>query len=319
MRCGKVRRAVNVGRQNEGLILTRLKEGFGAMRFSRRLNWTVMLLCALGGTFATGCTAEATIGGMVETPPPPPPPDGDGDGILDPDDKCPDAKEDGQPPDPNDGCPNNDADGDGIPVPADKCPTEPETVNGFEDEDGCPDTKPLVTVTATEVKIAQKILFAHNSADIDPSSTKILDAVADVMKKNPDIQLIEVGGHASVEGDPTYNKTLTQKRVDSVVKALVERGVEKDRMMSQGYGLYCPLDAGTTEEAHEKNRRVEFKILQRGGKNTDIARGCDNALKKGVALKKIPAPKPVPTATPDTSAKTDTKADEKKGGFGSKK
>ncbi|MCA9642487.1 MAG: OmpA family protein, partial [Myxococcales bacterium] len=91
----------------------------------------------------------------------------------------------------------------------------------------------------------------------------------------------------------------------------------KDRMMSQGYGFYCVLDAGTTEEAHEKNRRVEFKILQRAGKNTDIARGCENASKHGVVLKKIPAPKPMPTATPDTSAKTDTKAAGK--GFGAKK
>lgn len=272
------------------------------MRLSRRLNWTALLLCALGGTFIAGCTAEATIGGRVETPPPPPPADGDGDGILDPDDKCPTAKEDGQPPDPNDGCPNADVDGDGIPVPADKCPTEPETVNGFEDEDGCPDKKPLVNVTATEFKIGQKILFAHNSADISPDSTNILDAVAEAMKKYPDVQLVEVGGHASVEGDATYNRTLTQKRVDSVMKALTERGVAKDRLLAQGYGLYCPLDAGTTEEAHEKNRRVEFKILQRAGKDTGVERGCEKALKSGVVLKKLPAPKPMPAATPDASA-----------------
>lgn len=270
------------------------------MRVSQ-LNWTAALLCALGGTALMGCTAEATIGGRVNTPPPAVPADSDGDGILDPDDKCPNDKEDGLPPDPNDGCPNLDADGDGIPIPQDKCPNEPETVNGFEDDDGCPDTPPLVAVTDTEVKIAEKILFAHNSATIEQSSLKIVDAVADALKAHPDIQLVEVGGHASAQGDPMYNRTLTQKRVDAVMSALTERGIAKDRLMAQGYGLYCVLDAGTTEEAHEKNRRVEFKILQRAGKDTGVPRGCDAAAKAGIALKKLPAPKPYTAPTPDTS------------------
>jgi outer membrane protein OmpA-like peptidoglycan-associated protein len=256
---------------------------------------SAVLLLALGAVPAlTGCTAEAKATGSFEagTPPPPPPaatpPDDDGDGILNADDKCPNEKEDGQPPNDKDGCPNLDPDGDGIVGAADKCPNEPETKNDFEDDDGCPDKKPLVQLVGQEVRINQKIQFKKGSAAIEEESKPILDAVADVLKKNPDIQLVEVGGHASKEGDAAFNKGLTQKRVESVSKELVTRGVEKERLYSQGYGFYCPLDPGETPEALEKNRRVEFKILFRAGKATDMARGCEAAEKANIKPKPLP-------------------------------
>lgn len=277
----------------------------------RLTNLTAALLIGLAGTLAAGCAAEAQIGAKVETPPPPapPPPDADGDGIPEPPDKCPTEKEDGNPPDPKDGCPNKDLDGDGILIPADKCPNEPETVNGFEDEDGCPDTKPIATVTEDRVEITQKILFAKASAEINEESLVVVDAVAKVLKDNPEVQLVEVGGHASAEGNEIFNRTLTQKRVDSVVKALVERGVEEKRLIAQGYGFYCLLAEGETEEEHEKNRRVEFKILHRKGKALDITRGCDTAKNKGVIPVKLPEPEPWKDESGATQAtKTDPAA-----------
>ena len=185
---------------------------------------SAMLLLALGFGAIVGCTAEAKMGGNLETgtPPPPPPPaapaDDDGDGIPNADDKCPNEKEDGKAPDPKDGCPVKDSDGDGITDDVDKCPTEPETKNGFEDEDGCPDKKPLVQLIGQEVRINQKIQFKKGSAGIEDESKPVLDAVAEVLKGHDDIQLVEVGGHASKEGDASFNKTLTQKRVDSVAE-----------------------------------------------------------------------------------------------------
>lgn len=263
------------------------------MRTLRNTSVTAsVVLLALAA--AVGCTAEAKMSGSFEagTPPPPPPAqpaDDDGDGITNADDKCPNEKEDGKPPADKDGCPNLDEDGDKINVPQDKCPTEAETVNEFEDDDGCPDKKPLVQLVGQEVKINQKIQFKKGSAGIEDDSKPVLDAVAEVLKKNPDLQLVEVGGHASKEGDAGFNKNLTQKRVESVSKELVTRGVEKERLFSQGYGFYCPADAGETPEALEKNRRVEFKVLFRGGKATDMTRGCEAAEKAGVKPKALPA------------------------------
>jgi outer membrane protein OmpA-like peptidoglycan-associated protein len=193
-------------------------------------------------------------------------------------------------------------DNDGIPIPQDKCPTEPETVNDYQDDDGCPDKKPLVELKETEVQINEKIMFDKNSADIRPESMPIIDAVADLLKKNPEVQLTEVGGHASREGDEGHNRRLSQKRVDAIVKALVERGVEKDRLLSQGYGFYCPLDPGEGEVAYEKNRRVEFKILYRKGKDLGQQRGCEEAEKKGVKPKPLPELKPFDPNAPAPAA-----------------
>jgi outer membrane protein OmpA-like peptidoglycan-associated protein len=262
------------------------------MKFTRPLGLAATLALASASTFAlSGCKGEV----KVNTPPPPPPPaDTDGDGIPDATDKCPTEAEDGNPPDANDGCPNKDMDGDNIPVPQDKCPDQPETVNGFEDDDGCPDSKPLVQLEEKEVKINQKIQFAKDSAAIEAESQPVIDAVADVLIKNPEVGLVVVEGHASKEGNEAYNKALTKKRVDSVVAALVAKGVAKDHLLGQGYGFYCPIDAGETPEALEANRRVEFKIAHRKGKKLDITLGCEEALKKGIKPPVIPEPKPMP-------------------------
>jgi outer membrane protein OmpA-like peptidoglycan-associated protein len=251
----------------------------------------------------TGCKASLQIGEKKPEAPPAPPPDGDGDGILDADDKCPDAKEDGKAPNPSDGCPNLDEDSDGIDIPADKCPTEAETKNGFQDEDGCPDEKPLVEVTEKEVKINQKIQFEKGKSEITEDSMKVVNAVAQVLKDHPEIQLIEVGGHASKEGAAALNKSLTQSRVESVSAELVKLGVEKSRLISQGYGFYCPQAEGETPEALEANRRVEFHILQSSGKVVEGAvRGCDESLKAGIKPLAMPAVKPY-TAPPADAAK----------------
>jgi len=285
-------------------------EGFGKMRLTRQLKWTAALvLCGMAGAVSIGCASEAKISGQIQATPPPPP-DSDGDGILDPVDKCPKVKEDGLPQNPKDGCPNLDADGDGIPIPQDKCPKKPETKNGYQDEDGCPDKKPLVQIVGTKVQINQKIMFAKNSAKIESESMPVVDAVADILKKNPDIQLVEVGGYASKEGSAYYNRSLTQRRVDSVVKALTTKGVDSHRLFAQGYGFYCRLDTSDTETGREKNRRVEFKILERKGKWTDEKRGCGEAAKAGIKPKKLPALKawpPKPAKRPAAKAAKATK------------
>ena len=278
-----------------------LKEGFWKMRTLRHTTIaaaTVALLALSGGSLM-GCTAQAKAGGSFESgsaPQPAPPPaapgapaDDDGDGIANADDKCPNEKEDGQPPDPKDGCPNQDPDGDGVLGAADKCPNEPETKNGFEDEDGCPDKKPLVQIVGHEVKINQKIQFKKASAGIEEESKPVLEAVAEVLKTHNDIQLVEIGGHASKEGQDAANRTLSQKRVESVAKELATRGVAKERMFPQGYGPYCAVDPGDSPEALEKNRRVEFKILIRADKPTDMTRGCEASEKAGIKPKALPA------------------------------
>ncbi|MCL2778838.1 MAG: OmpA family protein [Polyangiaceae bacterium] len=213
--------------------------------------------------------------------------DRDGDGIPDWLDKCPDEPEDFDGFEDEDGCPDPDNDHDGIPDVIDKCPNEPETYNGFEDEDGCPDTGNVI-VEDKNIVILKTIQFKTGSAEILPESNEILDAVATTILHHPEFLLIEIAGHADERASDEYNLRLTQARVNSVMNALVERHVQKDRLRSKGYGEFCPEDPGHNEAAWEKNRRVEFKIVKTKDGPTGVELGCEYATKRGVKPEPVP-------------------------------
>jgi OOP family OmpA-OmpF porin len=210
-----------------------------------------------------------------------PEPDNDKDGILDKDDQCPLDPEDKDHFEDADGCPDPDNDKDQILDKVDKCPNDPETYNGFQDQDGCPD-KGKVIIEGSDILIMDKVLFQTGSAEILPESFPIIDAVATTLKHHPEFKVIEVGGHADERSDDTFNLKLTQDRARSVVEAMVQRGVERPRLVSQGYGEYCPVDNGHSPRAWDKNRRVEFKVVKTEDGVTGVDRGCDIARAKGV-------------------------------------
>ena len=216
-----------------------------------------------------------------------PDPDNDKDGIPDKKDLCPNDPEDKDGFEDQDGCPDPDNDKDGIPDVRDKCPNEPETYNGFEDEDGCPD-KGMVVIDKDNILILKKIKFKTASAEILPESNEILDAVATTIVHHPEFTLIEVAGHADERASDEYNLRLTQDRVNSVMAALIARKVEKSKLRAKGYGEYCPEDPGHNEEAWEKNRRVEFKIVKTKDGPTNVELGCQNASIKGVRPDPVP-------------------------------
>jgi outer membrane protein OmpA-like peptidoglycan-associated protein len=193
--------------------------------------------------------------------------------VTDPEDK--DGFED------EDGCPEPDNDLDGILDVDDQCPNEPETYNGHEDEDGCPD-KGKVIIEGDDILILEKIHFATASAEILPKSFPIIDAVATTLKHHPDFLVIEIAGHADERATDAYNLRLTQARAASVVEALAARHVDPARLVSQGYGEFCPIAEGHTEEAWEQNRRVEFKVVKTEDALTGVKRGCARAGELGV-------------------------------------
>jgi len=226
-----------------------------------------------------------------------PDPDNDQDGIPDKMDRCPNDPEDKDNFEDQDGCPEPDNDHDGIPDTRDKCPgtdadvkagkDTQETFNGFEDEDGCPD-KGSVIIQDNSIIILEKIKFRTNSAEILPESNKILDAVATTLTHHPEFALVEVAGHADERAGDAYNLRLTQDRVNSVVRALISRNVDRSRLRSKGYGEFCPEDTGHNEAAWEKNRRVEFKIVKTKDGPTGVELGCPNASSHGTNPDPVP-------------------------------
>ena len=190
-----------------------------------------------------------------------PEPDNDKDGILDVNDMCPNDPEDFDKFRDKDGCPDPDNDADRILDTSDSCPNDPETYNGFEDKDGCPD-RGSVLIEENQIVILEKIYFETDSAEIQKRSYPIIDAVAATLIGNPQIVLIEIQGHADERSSDEYNVRLTRDRAAAVLESLVQRGVDRRRMRSAGYGERCPIDPSHNEAAWEKNRRVEFKILR---------------------------------------------------------
>ena len=188
--------------------------------------------------------------------------DNDGDGIEDSKDKCPNEAEDKDGFQDDDGCPEKDNDGDGIEDGKDKCPNEPETFNGTDDEDGCPEKEATVYVTKEKIVITEKVFFATGKSDILPKSFPLLDNVAAVLKKFPNVKKVRVEGHTDDVGEAKKNLELSERRAKSVYDAMVKRGIDKARLESAGYGDTKPLVAEKTDAAREQNRRVEFTIVE---------------------------------------------------------
>jgi outer membrane protein OmpA-like peptidoglycan-associated protein len=147
-----------------------------------------------------------------------------------------------------------------------KCRNEPETVNEWQDEDGCPDTKPKAVLTETGIQILEKVYFDFNKATIQDRSFPLLDEVVRILKENKQVNLIRVEGHTDNVGTRAYNADLSDRRAKSVMKYLVAKGIEKTRLIAKGYGFDFPIDTNATQEGRDRNRRVEFNILEIDGK-----------------------------------------------------
>lgn len=217
-----------------------------------------------------------------------PEPDNDNDGILDTADKCPNEAG----PMANLGCPVLDKDGDGLNDDKDKCPNEPEDKDGFQDDDGCPDLDndadgvpddrddcpmdpgpidnkgcprkySLVTVTKERIEIKKQIKFATGSAKIlGAESEQILDEVALALKDNAQIKKLRVEGHTDSVGNDARNLKLSQNRANSVMSALIKRGVDPVRMDAVGFGETKPIASNSTRAGKAENRRTEFNIAE---------------------------------------------------------
>jgi outer membrane protein OmpA-like peptidoglycan-associated protein len=214
--------------------------------------------------------AAAPVAAAPPRPAPPPPPrhadkdavrdvDGDKDGIADAADKCPGDPEDKDGFEDEDGCPDPDNDKDGVADAADKCPAAAEVVNGFEDEDGCPD-KGLVVLKGGELETLTPVLFNTDRARVRHAFRPDLDAIAAFLKAHPEVGRCAVEGHTDGEGPEEWNAKLSLERARTVVRYLVEKGVDPARLVAIGKGGALPWSSNRTEAGRAANRRVVFHI-----------------------------------------------------------
>ena len=173
-------------------------------------------------------------------------PDEDKDGIVDFLDKCPstpagvtvDAA----------GCPV-DSDKDGVPDHLDKCANTLEGV--AVDKNGCPNKNQDLD------KLKKGIQFKSGSAKLTASSNKTLNNIVKLMKKLPNVNL-EIQGHTDDVGKAEKNKKISEQRAQAVVKYLVKKGIDADRLRAVGYGPDMPIADNKTKKGRALNRRVEL-------------------------------------------------------------
>lgn len=107
-----------------------------------------------------------------------------------------------------------------------------------------------------------KVQFDFDSDALRPEATPTLEAIADLLRRNPRLKLV-IFAHTCNLGSEAYNLRLSQRRAKSVKGYLAKRGVPPPAMRFHGKGFSQPIADNSTEEGRIKNRRVEFQLLRR--------------------------------------------------------
>jgi outer membrane protein OmpA-like peptidoglycan-associated protein len=113
----------------------------------------------------------------------------------------------------------------------------------------------------------ENIYFSFDSDTLLPESKEELNELVRLLDDNPSIA-IEISAHTDSVGNAPYNLDLSQRRAERCVNFLVERGIEKGRLVARGYGESKPVarnthpDGTDNPEGRAQNRRVEFIILK---------------------------------------------------------
>ncbi len=217
--------------------------------------------------------------------------DSDGDGVPDRIDRCPSAAEDKDGDRDTDGCPEDeviepDRDGDSLPDTVDSCPDQPGVVelDGCPDRDGdqladlvdkCPDQpgpaelegcppapdEAAVVLESERIRIRNQVLYEFGSDRIDKQSFPLLDEVARVLAANKDVGPVVIEGHTDNVGPRALNTDLSRRRAKAVEGYLITKGIDKERLRSDGFGFDRPIAPNDTPLNRARNRRTEFKLV----------------------------------------------------------
>ena len=145
---------------------------------------------------------------------------------------------------------------------------------------------PLASISAPV--LIDNIFYDFDKATLRPESAEALDQLVTLLEENPNVT-IELSAHCDYKGSADYNKRLSQRRAESVVRYLIEHGIASDRLTPVGYGkdkakrirrkvaekypflkendvlteeFIKTLDEEQQELCNQLNRRTEFRVLR---------------------------------------------------------
>ena len=113
--------------------------------------------------------------------------------------------------------------------------------------------------------IIPNIYYDFEKWDIRSDAEGPLDSLTTILELNGNLD-IELGSHTDCRGEELYNLDLSQKRAQSVLNYLAQKGINAERLSAKGYGESEPFDTcicnNCSEDQHQLNRRTTFKIIQ---------------------------------------------------------
>lgn len=121
----------------------------------------------------------------------------------------------------------------------------------------------LAEVAEERIEINEVVNFETGEDRILEESFTLLDDVANVLSSHPELLMVKIDGHTDSRGKEEDNLDLSFRRARSVLEALVERGIERERLVTQGWGESRPLIEEKSPADEAVNRRVEFLVMQR--------------------------------------------------------
>lgn len=113
--------------------------------------------------------------------------------------------------------------------------------------------------TAEGEGMFRDIHFGYDSYAIEGAGRMDLEANAQKLQSQGNMKIV-LEGHSDERGTVEYNMALGSQRARAVKNALIALGIPSSRIETISYGEEIPLDAGHSEEAYAKNRRVHFAV-----------------------------------------------------------
>jgi OOP family OmpA-OmpF porin len=120
--------------------------------------------------------------------------------------------------------------------------------------------KPAPAPVAQKVTLAADVLFDFDKSVIRPDGKNRLDDLSQKIRA-VNLEVVIAIGHTCSIGTDAYNQKLSVRRAESVKAYLVSKGVEPNRIYTEGKGEKQPVASNKTKEGRMKNRRVEIEVI----------------------------------------------------------
>ena len=115
-------------------------------------------------------------------------------------------------------------------------------------------------IEVNAVIVLKNIQFEFNGYKLLESSKVELDRVVQILNENPTLK-ININGHTDNIGGNASNLLLSANRAKAVIDYIIEKGIERNRLQSKGFGASKPIATNDTEDGRAINRRTELVVV----------------------------------------------------------